>query len=44
MIVMTDRAQGVTSLNNGEIEINIERTAGEDRRGVGEFLDKKLGH
>jgi hypothetical protein len=41
MIIMTDRPQGVASLNDGEIEINIDRIAGEDGRGVGEVLNKR---
>lgn len=44
MIVMTDRAQGVASFNDGEIEINIERLAGEDGRGVGETLSRRESH
>ena len=39
MSVFTDRSQGVASLHDGEIEINIDRFAGEDGRGVGEDLN-----
>lgn len=31
----------MTSLGDGEIEINIDRLAGDDGRGVGEILNKK---
>lgn len=44
MVVMTDRSQGVASLDDGEIEINIDRLAGEDGRGVGETLNRRVDH
>lgn len=44
MIIFTDRSQGVTSLEDGEIEINLERIAGEDRLGVSEELKNFCKH
>ena len=42
LTVMTDRAQGVTSLKPGEMEIMIHRvTNRDDSKGVGEDLDEK---
>ena len=44
MIVITDRPQGVASLNDGEIEINIDRIAAEDNKGVGEHLNRRRNY
>ena len=40
LVILTDRAQGMTSLANGEIEIMIQRQAADDGMGVGEDLVK----
>ena len=34
MALITDRCQGVTSVNEGEIEINIDRLTGIDNCGL----------
>lgn len=44
MIIMTDRPQGVASFRDGEIEVNIERIANDDLKGVGENLDRRASH
>lgn len=40
MVVISDRAQGVTSLGSGTLNLFVERKAGEDTFGVGESLYK----
>ncbi len=40
MVIITDRAQGASSLSTGSININIERKAYIDNRGLKEGLFK----
>ncbi len=39
MVLVCDRAQGVAAAGGlGEIVVNLDRKAGEDGKGVGEYL------